>query len=238
MKRGNLHETTMKGHSKASKADSFYLEEAKRLSRSTESLDPQTSSLPPTPAHTHQRAVFLDRDGTIIEEVGYLSDPAKVELLPGAAEALQRLQQAGFLLFLVTNQSGIGRGYYTEEEMHRVNARLLELLSGIRLARIYYAPERPDQPSLGRKPSPAFLFHAAKDFGIDLSQSYMVGDKLSDIQCGIRAGVRKAILVRTGYGRQVEETTPPELQQAVVVEDLAAAADWILQDIGWSSNHS
>src|SRR2546422_10257024 len=106
------------------------------------------------------RAVFLDRDGTIIDEKDYLDDPDQVVLFPGAAAALKRLQDAGFKLFIVTNQSGIGRGYYTVEDMHRVNARLLEELGhkGVHIEKIYFAPEAPEEPSRGRKPSPQFLF--------------------------------------------------------------------------------
>ena len=111
-------------------------------------------------------AVFLDRDGTLIEERDYLSEPDQVALLPGAVDALRRLQDAGFLLFLVTNQSGVGRGFFTLDDVRRVHRRLLELLepSGVRFADIYIAPEAPDQPSRGRKPSPQFLFDARDAF--------------------------------------------------------------------------
>lgn len=175
------------------------------------------------------RAVFLDRDGTIVVEKNYLSDPSQVEILPGAPEALKRLQDAGFKLFIVTNQSGIGRGYYTLEDMHRVNARLLEELArhGVRFEKIYFAPEAPEEPSRGRKPSPQFLFDARDEFGIDLSQSYMIGDKLIDLECGWNAGVKESILVRTGYGRELESALPGNLSNAVVVDDLIAAAEWI-----------
>lgn len=176
------------------------------------------------------KAVFLDRDGTLIVDVGYLSDPDKVELLPGVHEALLRLQAAGYLLFIVTNQSGIGRGLYSEEDMHRVNARLFELLPDVHFQEVYFAPEAPDRPSIGRKPSPAFLLQAAQKYNIDLSNSFMIGDKLSDIQCGINAGVKKSILVRTGNGRAVEAASPPELNQAKVFDSLLEAASWILEE--------
>lgn len=174
--------------------------------------------------------MFLDRDGTLITEKEYLSDPAGVELLPGVAAALRRLSDAGFRLFIVTNQSGIGRGYYTEVDLHRVNARLLERLAPWRIQfdRIYFAPEAPDQPSRGRKPSPQFLFDARDEFGVDLGASYVIGDKLADVQCGQNAGVKQSVLVRTGYGAQVERTAGGQLQGARVVDDLAAAADLIL----------
>ncbi len=174
--------------------------------------------------------MFLDRDGTLNVERNYLSDPAQLELLPGVPSALQRLQAAGFRLFLVTNQSGIGRGYYTEADLHRVNARLCEVLAphGVRFARIYFASEAPDQPSRGRKPSPQFLFDARDEFGLDLARSYMVGDKLADLECGWNAGVKQSLLVRTGYGADVEQRDAVRLARGVVLDDLPAVAEWIL----------
>jgi D-glycero-D-manno-heptose 1,7-bisphosphate phosphatase len=177
------------------------------------------------------RAVFLDRDGTLNVERNYLSDPAQLELLPGVPAALRRLRDAGFKLFIVTNQSGIGRGYYTEADMHRVNARLRDALAphGVRFEKIYFAPEAPDQPSRGRKPSPRFLFDARDEFGLDLAQSYMIGDKLLDLECGWNAGVKQSILVRTGYGAAVERNEAAKLARAVIVDDVPAAAAWILR---------
>ena len=150
------------------------------------------------------RAVFLDRDGTLIEDKDYSSRPDHVALFPGVEEALKRLQAAGFKLFIVSNQSGVGRGYFTRADVERVNQRLVELLAGdgVRFEKIYVAPESPEQPSRGRKPSPQFLLDARDEFGIDLAQSYMVGDKVSDLECGWNAGVKKSILVRTGYGAE------------------------------------
>lgn len=179
-----------------------------------------------------KRAVFLDRDGTINVDKNYLSDPSQLQLISGAPRALRRLADAGYLLFIVTNQSGIGRGYYTLQDMERVNARLCSELAeaGVKLAAIYFAPEAPEQPSRGRKPSPQFLFDARDEFGLDLGQSYMVGDKLIDLQCGWNAGVRRSILVRTGYGAEVERTHAGMLGPALVADDLSAAADQILID--------
>ncbi|MCS7338370.1 MAG: HAD family hydrolase [Verrucomicrobiae bacterium] len=176
------------------------------------------------------RAVFLDRDGTIIVERNYLHRPEDVVVLPGAGRALKRLQDAGFRLFIVSNQSGVGRGYFTLADVERVNARLTQLLAphGVRFDKIYIAPEAPDQPSPGRKPSPKFLFDARDEFGVDLGASYMIGDKLIDLECGWNAGVRAALLVRTGYGRQTEQEFADKLGRAVIVDDIAAAADWIL----------
>jgi D-glycero-D-manno-heptose 1,7-bisphosphate phosphatase len=181
-----------------------------------------------------KRAVFFDRDGTLIQEKEYLRRPEDVVVFPGAASALRRLQQAGFKLFIVSNQSGVGRGYFTLEEVRKVNARLTGELAeqGVEFDRIYVAPESPEQPSRGRKPSPAFLLDAQAEFGIDLARSYVVGDKLIDLQCGWNAGVKRSILVRTGYGREVEQARGATLAAAVIVNDLAAAADWILSDGG------
>jgi D-glycero-D-manno-heptose 1,7-bisphosphate phosphatase len=182
-----------------------------------------------------RRAVFLDRDGTIIEEKEYLADPGGVVVFPGVGAALRRLQDAGFLLIIVTNQSGIGRGYYTLADAAAVNARMLEFLAphGVRIARIYLAPEAPDQPSRGRKPSPQFLFDARDELGLDLAASYMVGDKLLDLECGWNAGVRRSLLVRTGYGAEWERKIAGQpLPAWVACDDLAAAVEWILKDAG------
>ena len=178
-----------------------------------------------------KRAVFLDRDGTLIEDKDYLHRPEDVVIYPGAVEAMKRLADAGFLLVMVTNQSGIGRGYFTLEDCERVHRHLEGEFGkgGVRFARIYIAPEAPDSPSRGRKPSPQFLFNARDEFGIDLGQSYMIGDKWIDLECGWNARVRKSILVRTGYGAAVEKKHA-DLAAAVVVDDICAAAGWILKD--------
>jgi D-glycero-D-manno-heptose 1,7-bisphosphate phosphatase len=153
-------------------------------------------------------------------------------VFPGTGPALRRLMDAGFLLFIVTNQSGIGRGYYTLADMDRVHARLCEHLEseGVRFTRIYFAPEAPDQPSHGRKPSPQFLFDARDEFNLDLEQSFMIGDKLIDLECGWNAGVKRSLLVRTGYGAQVEQQSADAIRRAVVVDNLPTAVTWILQD--------
>jgi len=179
-----------------------------------------------------KRAVFLDRDGTLIEDKDYLHRPEEVVIFPGAADALKRLQDAGFLLIMVTNQSGIGRGYFTLEDCEKVHEHLQSEFAkeGVQIARIYIAPEAPDRPSRGRKPSPQFLFDARDEFGIDLAASYIVGDKLIDLECGWNAKTKKSILVRTGYGAKFEKSNPEPLKPAIVVDDIRAAADWILQN--------
>ena len=141
------------------------------------------------------------------------------------------LRGAGFLLFIVTNQSGIGRGYYTLQDMERVNAALCGDLKkeGVTFTHIYFAPEAPEVPSRGRKPSPEFLFDARDTYGIDLASSYMVGDKLIDLECGWNAGVKRSVLVRTGYGRAVEQAEPLKVQRALVTDHIVSAVDSILQ---------
>jgi len=178
------------------------------------------------------RAVFLDRDGTIIEEKDFLHRPDDVVFFAGAGPALRRLQAEGFRLFIVTNQSGVGRGYFTLEDVEKVNRHLEEQLGrvGVRFERIYVAPEAPGTPSHGRKPSPQFLFDARDEFRLDLAKSYMIGDKLVDLECGWNAGVKRCILVRTGYGAQVERESPDRIGKAVVVEDLTAGTEWILSE--------
>lgn len=177
-----------------------------------------------------RRAVFLDRDGTLNVDKDYLSNPDRVEIIPGTGPALRSLMDAGYLLFIVTNQSGIGRGYYTLREMHAVNERLCQELAagGVRFEKIYFAPEAPDQPSRGRKPSPQFLFDARDEFGLELAQSYMIGDKLIDVECGWNAGVKKSILVRTGRGAEIERRWVGRLTEAVVLDDVRRSAEWIL----------
>ena len=166
----------------------------------------------------------------MIEDRDYLSRVEEVAIFPGAVAALQRLSNAGFLLFLVTNQSGVGRGYFTMTDVEDVHRHLLAELArdDVHFRKIYIAPEAPDQPSYGRKPSPKFLFDARDEFGIHLAESFMIGDKWIDLECGWNAGVKQSILVRTGYGAEVERAQRNQLRQAVVMDNLAAAADLIL----------
>jgi D-glycero-D-manno-heptose 1,7-bisphosphate phosphatase len=178
------------------------------------------------------RAVFLDRDGTLIVEKNYLCKPEDVEIFPATPGGLKKLSDAGFKLFIVSNQSGIGRGYFTLADVERVNEHLCRELAraGVRFEKIYIAPEKPDEPSRGRKPSPQFLFDARDEFGLNLADSFVIGDKLSDLECGWNAGVKKCILVRTGYGAGLERESPETISRAVVVDDLSKAAEWILKD--------
>jgi len=145
------------------------------------------------------KALFLDRDGTIILDKHYLSDPAGVELIPGVAAALAHARVLGYRLFILTNQSGIGRGLYTLDDTHRVNARMDELLDLPRpiFDDVCIAPEAPEQPSLYRKPSPRYILEMIERYRLDPAQCWMVGDRESDIASGLAANVR-AVAVCTG----------------------------------------
>jgi histidinol-phosphate phosphatase family protein len=145
------------------------------------------------------RALFLDRDGTVIEELGYLSDPEKVRLLPDAAETLAWLQSQGWKLFIVSNQSGVGRGFITPERMNAVQSRFLEVMRsrGVEMSASYLCVHSPDEECECRKPSDYFLRRAAKEFEIDLGASWMIGDREGDILCGRNAGC-STIWLRNG----------------------------------------
>ena len=145
------------------------------------------------------RALFLDRDGTLIVDKVYLADPAGVELIAGSAEGLRRARALGFKLFLFTNQSGIGRGLHSLEDTRRVNARMEEMLGLAPPAfdAVCVAPEAPDQPSPYRKPSPRFILEMVADHALDPGACWMVGDSQADVGAGLAAGIRVAA-VRTG----------------------------------------
>jgi D-glycero-D-manno-heptose 1,7-bisphosphate phosphatase len=178
-------------------------------------------------------AVFLDRDGTINVEVNYLHRIADFALIPGAAQAIKALNRAGLPVILVTNQAGVARGYYDQAAMHALHAHLRAVLAAedARIDAIYFCPHHPDYsgPCDCRKPAPGMLRQAAAEHGIALGRSWLVGDTGGDIGAGHAAGCR-TILVRTGYGAQFEAQLRAGAgpQPAVVVDDVAAAADYIL----------
>lgn len=165
------------------------------------------------------KAIFLDRDGTICEEVNYLSRPEDLKLYPKAAKAVKMLRASGFMVIVITNQSGIGRGYFSEltlNEIHRkLENDLAEQLTAV--DGIYFCPHIAQDTCLCRKPLTGLITNAATDFGIDLAQSWMVGDKLSDVQTGIAAGTKTG-LVLTGFGKETAEN--PELAADIIVDDL------------------
>ena len=170
--------------------------------------------------------VLLDRDGTLNVEKNYLSDPDELALFPGTARALKRLRALGYGLVVVTNQSGVGRGYFTAAAVDRVHDRLRELLAadGASVDAIYICPHAPDQACGCRKPLPGLARQAIAEFGFDPERSVVIGDKAADIGLGRAIGAA-TILVRTGWGADHERdrTCSPD----AVVDDLAAAVDWM-----------
>jgi len=180
------------------------------------------------------RAVFIDRDGTISEEVGYINHASRFRLFPYSAAALKQLHENGYLAIVITNQAGVARGYFSEDMVQNIHQRMTDELkaSGATLDKIYYCAHHPlvGEPPYRldcdcRKPKPGLLLRAAREFDIDLARSWMVGDRYSDIELGANAGVRSA-LVLSGYGRGEWEhqrdnwTIKPDL----VAEDLLEAA--------------
>jgi D-glycero-D-manno-heptose 1,7-bisphosphate phosphatase len=178
-----------------------------------------------------REAVFLDRDGTLIEEVHYLAAPKQVRLIPGAADAVRKLNDAGVLVVVVTNQAGVARGYFPESRVAEVHARLSELLAahGARIDAYFYCPHHPEGAGAYRvacecrKPKPGMLLTAARELDIDLARSWMIGDKPCDAEAGTAAGCR-TLLLRTGHGKDLPNA----------VADLATAVELCLQ----SSRHT
>ena len=183
-------------------------------------------------------AVFLDRDGTVTEEVGYLADLAKLRLIPGAGSAIKKLNQAGVKVVLVTNQSGGARGYFPGSLVHEAHDRLTGMLrqKGAALDGIYYCPHHPTAGSSEytmicdcRKPGTGLLDQAAKDLDINLKRSFVVGDKWSDVELAHRAGSR-AVLVKSGFAPGAPGNVRPEhvRDPEFTAHDIAEAVEWIL----------
>jgi D-glycero-D-manno-heptose 1,7-bisphosphate phosphatase len=182
-------------------------------------------------------AVFLDRDGTMIEDVGYLDDVARIAFFPWTVDAIRMLNRAGFPVVVVTNQSGIARGLLTEAlvaDAHRVIDDRLAA-GGARIDAYYYCPHHPDgrvAPYAGscacRKPGRGMIDRAVTDLDLDPARSFMIGDKWIDVKLGRAVGAR-AILVRTGTGTVAEAQPQPGVIADAVVDNLVAAASWILQ---------
>lgn len=183
-------------------------------------------------------AVFLDRDGTLIPDIGYLSDPKHLKLYRGTAEALRLLRQAGFYLFVVTNQSGVARGYFPENTVKAVHKRLQQMLKakGAEIDAFFYCPhyregkiKRYVKVCDCRKPKPGMVKQALKKYPVDLKKSFVVGDKIDDLQLARNAKAGWGILVRTGNGRKSEKKLKAKpLAKSVVVSDVLRAARLIL----------
>ena len=167
-------------------------------------------------------AVFVDRDGTIIHDADYCSDPKQVKPFDGAANALRRLKNAGYTIIVITNQSGIGRGFFTEQQYRAVEAEVSRQLGNGVIDATYFCPDMPGDPSECRKPAPGMVLQAAKEHDVDLARSFLIGDKEIDAECAHNAGVR-AIRVRTGFDKATENSSADW-----VAEDLPAAAEIIL----------
>lgn len=180
------------------------------------------------------RAVFLDRDGTLILEKNYLRHVKDIKLIRGVVQSLKMLREQGFKLILVTNQSGIARGYFTEEKLKKIHGRLQKMLyrKGAGLDAIYYCPHHPDDECLCRKPSLGLIIQARKAFNIDLRASYSVGDHTGDFLLGQEMG-GKGIFVLTGHGAREQvkiRASQGKLSPDYVARNLPAAARWILND--------
>ncbi len=176
---------------------------------------------------TRIRLVLLDRDGTLNVDTHYLSEPDQVHLLPGVVEGLIRMRELGLKLAVVSNQSGIARGYYTREAVEGVNARLVELLraAGAGVDSVHYCPHQLSDECGCRKPKTGLLEEAARVNDVPLASAVMIGDNYSDLEAAVNAGI-PSILVRTGYGARVE-VEPAAATAAAIVDSLADAAEVI-----------
>lgn len=180
------------------------------------------------------KAVFLDRDGTINHDPGYISDPATLEILPGAGAALARLQTAGYKLIVVTNQSGIARGIIPPGNLEKIHDRMNELLApaGARIDAFYFCPHHPSEGCPCRKPGSQLITSACSELGLDPKESVMIGDRETDLQCGLNAGVGRVVLVRTGNGRKTEQLLRVyDLEDRIhfTGDSLQDVATWILE---------
>lgn len=183
-----------------------------------------------------KRAFFLDRDGTINVDHVYISDPNRIELIPGAREAIERIHRAGFLVVVVTNQSGVGRGIIAPKVLPKIHERLDSLLGASACIDDYrICTHRPEEDCRCRKPKASLVKDAVKELGIDLAGSVFVGDKLSDVATGKNSGCAYSILVRTGKGEKEEALIAGSKDQAerpdLVADDLAWAVDWALEKL-------
>ena len=173
------------------------------------------------------KAIFIDRDGVINEDPGYVHKVEDFRFIPKAVNALKLLSQKGFKLIIITNQSGIGRGYYTKEDFLKFNNYLINELSKnkIRIERTYYCPHHPDESCNCRKPGTRHIEEAKKEFNIDLKRSYVIGDHPGDIGMGKKAGCKTAYVL-TGHGKKHKESMK---EADFTAKDIYEAAEWILK---------
>ena len=156
-----------------------------------------------------------------MRDVDYCSDPQAIDMFPDVHEALRILKEGGYKLIVITNQSGIGRGYFTEEQYRDVEAEISRQIGQGVIDATYFCPHGPDQICGCRKPEPGMVFQAAHDHGLDLARSFFIGDKDIDMQCGRRAGVKKTVLVQTGYGQFSD----------------SKSADYIAPNLTWAAHY-
>ena len=181
-----------------------------------------------------KKAIFFDRDGVVNVEVSYLCEPDKTELIPGCAEAIRKIHEAGFMAIAITNQSGIARKMYTVKDMMSVHARIQKMLlaegADCVIDAFYFCPHHKDFSGecSCRKPHPGMLLQAAEAFDIDLENSYMIGDRMSDLRAGSAAGCKKCILVKTGYGEN--EIDKASEANCAVAENLLDAVNTCLEE--------
>ncbi len=182
-----------------------------------------------------ERAVFLDRDGTIIEDVGYLNECSKIKFLPRASKAIKLLNQNGFKVIIATNQSGVARGFFTEETVREINRYIQETLAkqGALIDKTYYCPHHIEgtikeykKECHCRKPNPGMIEEAAGEFGIDLKNSFVIGDKSSDIEAGHRAGCKTILLAGEDPLNNEKEIT---LMPDYIAADLYEAVKWLVK---------
>ncbi len=185
-------------------------------------------------------AVFFDRDGTLIAEAGYLDSPDKLAFFPETFEAVRRINESGMTAVVVTNQSGVARGLFTEDVVRDINARIQEMLlkQGSRIDRFYYCPHHPTDGIDPyrmicdcRKPEPGLLHQAARDLDLDLTQSYLIGDHLRDVETAHRVGA-KGVLVLTGHGSEQLKTLDLSEKKGpdYIAENILDAVKWVLKD--------
>ena len=184
-------------------------------------------------------AVFIDRDGTLNEEVGYLDSLDKLEIFPQAFAAIEEINKSGMKAVVITNQSGVARGYFPEEFVTEVHVRFQEILGekGVHIDAFYYCPHHPTAGTAHytkqcdcRKPESGMFLQAIRDLNIDPGLSYVVGDKMNDIEAAVRIGA-KGVLVRTGYGMEEErEISSLKIRPAYIADDILEAVRWIMQD--------
>lgn len=179
------------------------------------------------------RAVFLDRDGTLNEDSGYVGRKEDFVFIRGAKQAVKKLKESGFLVFIVSNQSGVGRGYFSHDAVEEIHQKLRQelLKEGAAVDAIYYCPHSPSIRCGCRKPSPAMVEAAASRFDVDLERSYFVGDKMSDVETGLAAGLKTVLILPPSKEEfSFSEEENGDLEPEFIARNLGEASDWIIED--------